>query len=127
MQMQSVHNSASPEGLGTGPLIVSYASDLKCRCYQFQILSRGFTLARSGQDHFDEVTSIHPLVRVKQGGLIGLNTLQRVNHRVLVPSGRMHCEGTKADNSHNDQHWRDHAYGDFCLEVLHKLRRLQAM
>ncbi len=103
------------------------ASDLKCRCYQFQVLSRRLTLAGSRQDHLDAPTSVPPLIRVEQCGIIRLNVLQGTGQRVWLLGGRMHCKGTKTDNSHSNQHCRDQACSDFCLELVHKLRRVQAM
>ena len=95
------------------------ASDLKCRCCQFQVLSRGLTLASSRQDLLDKTTPILSIVGVKRCGLIGLNTLQGTRQRVLVLSGRMRCNGTKTDNSRSNQHCRDQAYGDLGLELFH--------
>ncbi len=117
----SVHNTPSPETFGSGQLIryLKRATDLKCRCYQFQVLSRGFTLAGIRQDHLRAECSIRPVIRVKQCGLFGLDVLQGTSQRVLVPGGRVHCEGTKADNSHSNQHCRDQAYGDLGLELFH--------
>jgi hypothetical protein len=91
------------------------------------VLSRSLTLAGPGQDHFDEVTSIHLLVRVKQCGLIGPNVLQGTSLGVLVLSGRMHCDGAKTYDSHNNQHCRDQAFVDLSLELFHKFGRLQSM
>ena len=99
---------------------------LECRCHQFQVLSRGLTLGSSRQNHLHAPTSVHSLVRIKQGGLVGLNTFQGTSLRVLVLSGRMHCEGTEANDNHSYQHCRDQAYG-LCLEVFHKSARLQVM
>ena len=99
---------------------------LECRCHQFQVLSRGLTLGSSRQNHLDAPTSVHSLVRIKQGGLVGLNTFQGTSLRVLVLSGRMHCEGTEANDNHSYQHCRDQAYG-LCLEVFHKSAPLQVM
>jgi hypothetical protein len=39
----------------------------------------------------------------------------------------MHCKGTKADNSHSNQHCRDQACGDLGLELFHKQRPIQAI
>lgn len=107
-------------------LLTKPASDLKCRCYQFQILSRGLILARSRQDHLHVVDPILSVTGIP-GRLIGLNTLQGTSKRVLVLGGRTHCNATKTDNSHSNQHCRDQAYGDLGLELFHKLAQLQEM
>ena len=39
----------------------------------------------------------------------------------------MHCNGTKTDNSHSNQHCRDQTFVDLGLELFHKIARLQAM
>jgi hypothetical protein len=126
-QRRPVHNTATPENLRDWPVDSLAAGDLKCRCYQFQVISRGLTLAGSRQDHLDAPTSVHPLIRVEQRGIIRLNILQGTGQRVWLLGGRMHCDGTKANNSHSNQHCRDQAYCDLGLELVHKLRRLQAM
>ena len=100
--------------------------ELECRCHQFQVLSRGLTLGRSRQNHLHAPTSVHSLVCIKQGGLVGLNTFQGTSLRVLVLSGRMHCKGTEANDNHSYQHCSDQAYG-LCLEVFHKSAPLQVM
>jgi hypothetical protein len=98
-----VYNTASPEIFGTGALIrLAKPAGLKCRCDQLQVLSRGFIFVGPEQDSLYEPTSILPVVCVKECSLIGVNTLQRTRQRVLVLSGRMHCKGTKTDNSHSN-------------------------
>ena len=58
VQRRRVHNTASPENLRDWPVdsLVKH-SDLKCRCYQFQVLSRGLTLA--GSDGRTISTKLH--------------------------------------------------------------------
>jgi hypothetical protein len=128
---KSVHrkdNTASPKP-SAWPIdsLAKPASDLKCRCYQFQVVGRRLTLGGSRQDHLDAPTSVPPLIRVEQRGIIRLNVLQGTGQRVWLLGGRMHCDGTKTDNSRSNQHCRDQACSDFCLELVHKLRRVQAM
>ena len=95
------------------------ARDSKCRRCQFQVLSRGLTLASSRQDLLDKTSPILSNVGVKRCGLIGLNTLQGTRQRVLVLSGSMRCNATKTDHSRNNQHCCDQAYGDLGLELFH--------
>src|SRR5262249_27216502 len=102
-------------------------SRLKCRGSLSQVLSRSLTLAGTRQNHLDAETSIAPLVRIEQRGFIGLNALQGMSQRVLVPAGRMHRKGTKANNSQCNQHCRDQAYGSLGLELFHKSAHLQAV
>jgi hypothetical protein len=102
-------------------------SSLKCRCHQFQILSRGLTLASSGQDYLHEPTPILSIVGVKHCRLVGLNTLQGARKQVLVVSWRMRCKATKTDNSQSNQGCRDQAYGDLDLELFHKRGLVKAL
>lgn len=121
-----VHNTARPERFGSSRILIfSQTGDLECRCNQLQVLSRCFTLAGPGQSHLNKVTSLYFLIRIKQGGFVGLNALQGTSLRVRVLSGREHCKGTKTYYSHNDRHCRDQASVDFSLELFHKLARLQ--
>jgi len=118
-----------PRNLRNWPIdsLANPEGDLKRRCDQLQVLSRGLTFGGSWQNHLDEVAPIHPLVCVQQRGLIRLNILQRVSQRVLVLSGRMHCNGAKTCNSQSNQHCCDQAYSDFGLELFHKSARIQGM
>jgi hypothetical protein len=73
------------------------------------------------------MTPILSIVGVKQSGFVRLDALQGLSQRVLILSGRMHCDGAEANDSHSYQHCRDQAYGDLGLELFHKLRPLQAI
>ena len=64
-----------PRLSGLAHPIVSQTSGLKRRCDEFQILSRGLTLAGSGQNLLHETSVVRPTVGIKQCGFIGLNTL----------------------------------------------------
>src|SRR5437016_9335449 len=105
--------------------LIRHLPSLQRRCYHLQILSRRRTLAGLWQDHLHAVSSILPIVRVKQCGFIGLNTLQRTSRSVMT--GRMHCKGANPDNCCSHEYCRNKTFSDSRLVILHKKARLRAM